>query len=476
MFSNLLKGNSSKENSDAEKFRKALAAQLQIIHTELVKANKAKTSPLVPIQKLMNMMESLDPGLKPAAIVKPVGKNNTKELLDVCLEKFPPKYEGTKSGYPFFHTGWYMEKCTNVKPFKNVVTILLNMNDYSDRNEKHAPNVLKGINETYPDLKVLLATKKGSKIVAAAKSYKNVKVSEADEKSTSGKVWDQLVASAVTPYVLIGRDLSHFSWLARLERQVRVIGSVPNTKVAGGSFRNTTGHWQVWCYQRKLLNYVLEYTDGYFHSKNECMYCDHLVGPFVAKTDLLKSIKFDESLSKELFIEDWFLRVRQENHEVMNCPETMYFTAEDYNYGFQAKISDKQAWLPLAKKLTLNRVVIPGHVIHKYSCSDIGYKCKTGIISSSIGLPICCSEQQVAAFRFLHDFCEKNKLFYELDSGTVLNAAKFNRMLPWEYDGDLIIAAENITLFLNTDTKALFEKAGFPLSGFQASVKKANGD
>ena len=422
----------------------------------------------------MNVVKSLDPA-GPAEQASETDKGNSTKLLDVCPDYYPPKYQGTKSGYPFFHFGWLTKDCKNVKPFRDVLTILINMADYPERNDKHALNVLKGVNESYPTLQVLLSAKKGAKVTEIAKKYKNIKVVEAEEKDTSGKAWNKLVAGSGTPYVLIGRDFSHFSWLAQLERQVRVISSLPKVKVAGGSFRNTSGHWQAGCYQRKLLNYVLQYTDGYFHSKSECMYCDHLLGPFVVITDLVKSIKFDESLSHELFMEDWFLRVRQENHEVMSCPDAMYFTAEDYNYGVQAKLSNKQTWLPLAKKWTLNRIVLPRYVIHKYSCSDIGYKCNVGV-TNTIALPVCCSELQAASFEFFHNFCEKHKLVYELDTGTVLNAAKMATMLPWEKDGDLILGPENLTLFLKSDTQATFRNAGFPLSALKGPAKNAKGE
>lgn len=64
--------------------------------------------------------------------------------------------------------------------------------------------------------------------------------------------------------------------------------------------------------------------------------------------------------------------VRQENHEVMSCPAAMYFTAEGYDYGPLAKISNKQTWLPLPTNWTLNRIVIPGNVIYNYPFRDIG--------------------------------------------------------------------------------------------------------
>ena len=442
--------------------------KLRALHTELQQAHATKSSISTSLKELMNIIESLEPSSVSYSTSEHDG------MLDVCPDYFPAKYQGTKSGYPFFHFGWITEKCKNVKPFKDVITILINLVDHPDRDQKYVPTVFKGINDSYPMLQVLIAARKGSELKKSVRKYTNMKVIEMEVKTTSGKAWNILVASARTPYVLIGRDLSHFSWLVQLERQIRVISSIPQVKVAGGSFRNTTGHWQVGCYQTKLLNYVLEYKDGYFHSRNECMFCDHLVGPFVAKTKLVKRVKFDEGLTSEVFMEDWFLRVSGQKHQIMNCPDAMYFTADDYNFGVHAKIANKHVWLPLAKKWTLNRIVLPHSVIHKYSCGDIGYKCDTGV-TDTIALPVCCSELQAAAIAFFHDYCKKHNLVYELDTGTVVSAAKLGTMLPWEKDGDLILGPENLTLFLDSDNQKKFQNAGFSLSGFEHPVKDAKG-
>ena len=39
-------------------------------------------------------------------------------------------------------------------------------------------------------------------------------------------------------------------------------------------------------------NYTLVYKHGYERSEQECIYCDHIHGPFVAKTKLFKMVGY----------------------------------------------------------------------------------------------------------------------------------------------------------------------------------------
>ena len=139
-----------------------------------------------------------------------------------------------------------------------------------------------------------------------------------------GQVWNVLVQKVHTKYVLVVRDLDSFTWMPNLERPVRVISYSNNSiQIVGGSVRNRTGHWRVGCYQSSMRNYVLKYEEGYHKSKNGCMFCDSLAGPFVARTDLLKGIPLDEKLPKDILFEDFFLKIKQESYLVVNCPDVM---------------------------------------------------------------------------------------------------------------------------------------------------------
>ena len=270
------------------------------------------------LQQLGQLVKRLDNGLQSTTIET----GNKNGSVDVC----PEVYQGGKLGYPFYaKKGWYTTNCTNAKPMRSVISILVNTVSYPKEDENHVENVLKGINETYPTVQVYLATR-SKEVMEISKKYKNVDVTKMyDTKQSKG--WNTLRSKVSTPYLLVTRDIYHFTWLTQLERQIRVVSQIPNVVAAGGAYRNVSGHWNAGCVQTKLKNYVLEYQEGYYHSKTECMFCDYLQGPFVTKTSLLK---FDESLPDEVVFEDWFLSVVQDGAQIMACPDAMYFTINNH--------------------------------------------------------------------------------------------------------------------------------------------------
>ena len=108
-----------------------------------------------------------------------------------------------------------------------------------------------------------------------------------------------------------------------------MISQTPDVGVVGGSYRNLSGHWKAGCMQTTLKNFVVEYQEGYYHSKNGCMICNYLQGPFVTKTNLLK---FDESLPNEAVFEDWFLRVVEDVNRVLEFLMAIVLTRDRRNH------------------------------------------------------------------------------------------------------------------------------------------------
>ncbi|XP_078344670.1 uncharacterized protein LOC144630215 [Oculina patagonica] len=375
--------------------------------------------------------------------------------VDVC----PEVYQGGRLGYPFYaKKGWHTVNCTNAKPIRSVISILVNTVAYPKEDEKHVEKVLRGITKTYPTVQVHLAAQ-SNVIMETAKKYKNVDVVKVDDQKLS-KGWNMLISKVSTPYVLVARDVFHFTWLTQLERQIRVISQIPNVGVVGGAYRNLSGHWKAGCVQTKLKNYVLEYQEGYYHSKNECMFCDYLQGPFVTKTNLLK---LDESLPNEVVFEDWFLRVVEDGALIMTCPDAMYFTTDYYSY---PKRNDKTVWTPLAKKWKLNRVLLPLGFRHSFSCQDIGLAC--GNFAQSALLPVCCLELYANAASFFQKFADSHNVSFELDSGSALGGVKFNGLIPWDIDGDFFLLSKDIEKFSRRDTIEYFKKNGYSLTEYQS--------
>ncbi|XP_078368935.1 uncharacterized protein LOC144652753 [Oculina patagonica] len=428
-----------------------LVNRLQTTATAAVEAATTKRTTTTATTTTTTASSSANPDSR----TQPVSTANETVSTNVSLDVCPDVYKGSKLGYPFYPKGWVITNCTNAKPLRSVISILVNTVGYLKEDENHIENVLKRITETYPTVQVHLATR-SNEVMETAKKYKNVDVVMVDVEKTS-KGWNALMDKASTPYVLLARDVVHFTWLTQIERQIRVVSQIPNVGVAGGAYRNLSGHWKAGCVQTTLKNFVLEYQEGYYHSKNECMFCDYLQGPFVTKTNLLK---FDESLTNEVIFEDWFIRVAEDGNLIMSCPDAMYFTSDYTTY---SKRTDKNVWTPLAKKWELNRVLLPQKIKHSFSCSDIGFKCN----ANSELLPVCCQEEYADALSFFQKFTDEHNVTFELDTGSALGGVKFNGLLPWDIDGDLIVLSSDIEIFHKSETIEHFRKNGYSLTAYE---------
>ena len=161
-----------------------------------------------------------------------------------------------------------------------------------------------------------LSTEKQYQVLQAiAKYYPNVNVSLALETSlladfvtgqklnlttlvfkdlTRGETWSKLLKMVITPYVLLALDITHFTDDLNLKRLVRVLRETKDTIIAGGSHKNQRGEWDEGCLQLKFRNWTAYFQDGYYYSFNDCIVCDVLTGPFLAKTRKLKEVGFDE--------------------------------------------------------------------------------------------------------------------------------------------------------------------------------------
>ena len=401
------------------------------------------------VQKLEEIVNRFDSRRQPANITSETLGNNGS--VDVCAEEF----KGTLAGFQFYATGWAITNCTNAKPISSVISVLVNTVAYPSKDENNIEKVFKGITETYPTVQVYLATR-SDQVIEAAKRYNNIDAFKVDHTKL-GKSWNTLIRKVSTPYVLVARDVFHFTWLTQLERQIRVVSQIPNVGVTGGSYRNFSGHWKAGCVQTTMKNYVLKYQEGYYHSRNECMFCDYLQGPFVAKTKLLK---FDESLPNEVIFEDWFLRAVEDGHLIMSCPDAMYFTTD---YSSFSKKTDTNVWKPLAKKWELNRVLLPEGVKHSFSCKDIGLNCN----AKSALLPVCCQEEYADALWFVQKFADTHNVTFELDAGSLLGGVKFNGLLPWDLDGDIKVLLSDFEIFNKRETVEHFRENGYELSGYE---------
>ena len=361
----------------------------------------------------------------------------------------PEKYLGTKADYPWFEKGRVLTNCTDVRPFASVISILLNGFDYASESQLQV--VLREIYATYPRLTVHLAVRE--KIMIPEEVKLNVLQLVIGQRPAARDVWNRLVATASTDYVLVGRQIERFQWYALLERMVRVVAEL-GVDAVGGSLRTPDGHWSMGCQQTRLRNYTLTYRDGYHMSTNSCAYCDYIPSPFVSRTSTLRAVKF-KMASSDIVFHDYFVRLQQVHKLAMSCPDSMFYVFANNESASELH----QQWLPMAQKHALNHVNFAAGRHLSFSCHESlsDFEWSIGII-----VPICEIETLRKAVLETMDICREIGLFCQLQEGTALGALKFNSILPWERDACISYATSKNVSFL--DHRDKFTKLGYKLS------------
>ena len=225
----------------------------------------------------------------------PVGKSSLENSAsspskkEVCPEKFMGK--SLAYGYPYFRKGFQRVNCAEFVPINLLVTVLLVLPE--ELSEKKQFQFFQGVARYYPSISIFIASTKQFPVETLAKLNLNIK-NVVFTELTHGETWTKLLQEVTTPYVLLASDVTHFDDDVDLERLVRVLSDNKNAFVAGGSLRNQEGEWDIGCLQVTFRNWTAYFRGGYYHSFSECVVCDVLSGPFMAKTEELRKIELDE--------------------------------------------------------------------------------------------------------------------------------------------------------------------------------------
>ena len=215
---------------------------------------------------------------------------NSAPKKEVC----PEKYMGERLGFdwPFFRKGFERVDCTEFVPFNQLVTLLVILPKELSANEQF--QFFQGLEQYYPSVSVVLASKGKFPVETVAKLKLNVK-NVVFKDLTHGETWSMLLQEVTTPYVLVAPDVTHFNDDINLERLVRVLSENKDAIIAGGSHRNHQGEWDIGCLQVTFKNWTAYFRGGYYNSfKTECIVCDVLSSPFMAKTEGLREVKIDD--------------------------------------------------------------------------------------------------------------------------------------------------------------------------------------
>ena len=208
---------------------------------------------------------------------------------EVCPEKFMGKDH--KYGGWFQRKGYDRVNCTEFVPINQLVTMLVVLPVETSPEEQR--QVFQGIAKYFPKVTIVLASQEKLSDDMVTKLQLNLTNIVAKDL-THGETWSKLLREVNTPYVLFAPDITHFTDDVNLERLIRVLSFNQETIIAGGSYKNQRAEWKKGCLQVTFRNWTAFFRGGYYHSFNDCIVCDVLPGPFVAKAEGLKQIGIDE--------------------------------------------------------------------------------------------------------------------------------------------------------------------------------------
>lgn len=424
---------SSKDDSKAEFKRKMFSEPLCLLNLKekLVELSKEikKTSVHIRGKKsresLIKAMTIVNNLLKMTNTSINSVKRKTKLSEHVCNET----YKGTTYGYPFFYQGFETTNCTYAKPIDELVTVVLL---HDDDNMYNLTTILRGISNYNKQLKVLIGAKNKIEIT----QFDNVNVLVHSKSETHGAIFNTLIKSVNTEYVLILRNITMFNIDARLDRLVREIESLDITVVAGAS-RDENGHWKLGCYQSAYKNYSLVYSEGYDESLHECIFCDYVDASFITKTKTLLKYSLDEKMNGVALFLDFFLRLSEKKLESVVCADSMFYMHKE-------KLSNNlDDWNQFSKKWELFKMIFSDEISLEFKCKK-PYSCFNGL---GHAVTPCCLQELADMVKFIMKTCEDNNIICELQEGTLLGAVKLHKVLPWERDADLTFLTSNFTAF-----------------------------
>ena len=360
----------------------------------------------------------------------------------------PEIFRGSHFGYPFFKKGFERLNCS-VAPIKDSVTIILDRPSLKPGNGINAvANILNGIQKFYGYIRihVILQNSADNSLLKGLVSTKSnvILVPSKDDMETYADILNQVLSTVTTPFVLIIPYLTSFDENINIERLLGVLTSSDKIAAVGGALKYPEdGQWNSGCLQFNLKNYTLTYKSGYFTSRQECMHCNDLPGPYLVRTEMLEKHKFWYTLNEGLY-RDWFLQLKKKNmhkHKnmlVLSCPDVLFGINP-------TKIEDKML-LNFANRWDIKKIIEPNGQIRWYGCRrginylNAGEKCTFG---QGMAVPPCCLENLADAIKFVMKTCEQFEITCELQEGTLLGAVKFHKVLPWERDADITFLSQD---------------------------------
>lgn len=407
--------------------------------------------PPLALKQIPSVTEAEKKGINNVSVTKEeinLPKEDKPKLL--C----PEVYLGRRYDWRQFHN-YATTNCSYGYPISDIVSILLPAASWEFNRVKF---VVEQIRESYfIPIYIISWDKKLSNLTELSMVFVDIYTNDVAESVALNNV----ISKIQTPQTLVLHSIDNFSKLdSPIERLVRILDENEAVSVAGGAYRDQHGYWEHGCLQATMSNYRLKYTHGYEHSKDGCMFCDDVLGPFLTWTQVLKDVPFTNSLDGVSMYRDWFLNLQNNRGLSVMCPDVMFFL----------KSSPKLVrhnWLQIATIWSLQTIKTHEHEIFSFTCDDVGIHCRNLMQTvSSFLLPPCCLEKAFQEFEYLQTCAEELGLTFGLQAGTQLGFLKLGRILPWDFDTDGIYLKSEQPIWESEGWKCIKRKG--------CSVKKEN--
>ncbi|KAF8561196.1 hypothetical protein P879_10217 [Paragonimus westermani] len=411
--------------------------KLYEIRQQLIEAYRVARSAAtrISLKRALAQMSELD--IQTDAMVSQPHKagslpaENIEELPETC----PEYWSDPKSDRVYFENVYKTQPCERI-PLDKLVELLL----YAETCEQ-ATYLIKRIREVYPKLGIRLALRNTTDRAGPCGPWRSVEVFTGanDEAAT----WLRLAAASRTKYILVGRNMVDMTHYTDVDRMLRVMNNL-SVDVVGGAVRlEPEGRWYSGCYQSIVRNFTIRLHPGHDMSAQSCAYCDYIASPFLVRRDVFQQGMADSSMSGPIPFVHFFLGGLHniDSNRVLTtvaCVDVLFHVAGASSWRGQGLAeTPKSSWLPLARKWSINRIMLPGPVDYRWTCEEAGINCadfkRAGLI-----MPGCCLEELANCVKGFLTLAAEHNVSAFLVSGTNLGAVKtYGGFLPWERDADI---------------------------------------
>ncbi|TPP64814.1 hypothetical protein FGIG_09701 [Fasciola gigantica] len=373
-----------------------------------------------------------------ASTINLTGEKLYSQIYPINTTEVCPDY--WKSPIPdklWFQNAYQTKPCNRI-PLKELVQIVLYTETCAE-----AYHLVQRIHTVYSDIQVYLAIKQASNSnVTCDKIRSNVIKFEAVE---SAMLWNRLVERVRSKYVLIGRNMVDFTPYTDLDRLLRVMHQL-RVDIVGGSVRlEPDGRWYDGCYQTNVKNFTIRIQPGHDLSAISCAYCDYLASPFLIRRDFflekMKQSKLDGFLMP--FV-DLFLRLSHplsvdgpRSGVAVACVDVLFHVVGHNSVrGLGVSEIGRDQWTKLARQWTVNRLVLPSRIDHRWTCDEVQINCHR-FKRGGLMMPGCCLDELSRCSKAFLNLSAEHEVWTCIFSGNVMGSIKLlGAFLPWERDSD----------------------------------------